>query len=138
MDYRASRRTAAARLHGGRSRMDRRQSVHLSRCGENARARVDARVDHPAGHHPHARVSAGQRVAAGRTRMNVAVFGLWHLGTVTAACLAEAGHDVTGLDPDRSTIDRLSAGTPPLFEPGLEDLVKRGIAAGRLRFTTDV
>jgi UDPglucose 6-dehydrogenase len=69
--------------------------------------------------------------------MNVAVFGLWHLGTVMAACLAEAGHDVTGLDPDRSTIDRLSAGTPPLFEPGLEDLVRRGLTRGALRFTTD-
>jgi UDPglucose 6-dehydrogenase len=70
--------------------------------------------------------------------VNVCVLGLWHLGTVTAACLAQAGHEVTGLDFDASVIDGLSAGRPPVFEPGLEDLVKAGLAAGRLRFTTDV
>jgi UDPglucose 6-dehydrogenase len=70
--------------------------------------------------------------------MKVCVSGLWHLGTVTAACLASAGHDVTGLDPDPGVIERLGRGTPPLFEPGLEDLVKSGLASGRLRFTTNV
>ena len=69
--------------------------------------------------------------------MKVCVSGLWHLGSVTAACLASAGHDVTGLDPDPNVIERLGRGTPPLFEPGLEDLVKSGLASGRLRFTTD-
>jgi len=69
--------------------------------------------------------------------MKVCVFGLWHLGTVTAACLAAAGHDVIGLDADAAVVERLSRGTPPLFEPGLEDLVKSGLAAGRLRFTGD-
>jgi UDPglucose 6-dehydrogenase len=68
----------------------------------------------------------------------VCVLGLWHLGTVTAACLASGGHDVTGLDFDAATIEHLQGGQPPLFEPGLEDLVKRGLAEGRLRFTTDV
>jgi UDPglucose 6-dehydrogenase len=69
--------------------------------------------------------------------MKVCVFGLWHLGTVTAACLASRGHDVTGVDPDPSVIDRLAHGTPPLYEPGLEDLVKSGLASGQLRFTSD-
>ena len=70
--------------------------------------------------------------------MKVCVLGLWHLGTVTAACLAAAGHDVTGLDFDASVIENLAGGKPPLFEPGLEDLVKSGLASGRLSFTTDV
>lgn len=69
--------------------------------------------------------------------MKVCVYGLWHLGTVTAACLASGGHDVTGLDPDARTIDALQGGKPPLFEPGLEDLVKQGLAQGRLRVTAD-
>ncbi|MEO8257181.1 MAG: nucleotide sugar dehydrogenase [Acidobacteriota bacterium] len=68
--------------------------------------------------------------------MNVCVVGLWHLGTVTAACLAAGGHDVTGLDFEPEVIGRLSAGSAPLFEPGLEDLVRSGLAAGALRFTT--
>jgi UDPglucose 6-dehydrogenase len=61
---------------------------------------------------------------------------MWHLGCVTAACLASRGHDVIGLDFDRATIDALSAGTPPLLEPGLEGLIESGLAAGNLRFTT--
>jgi UDPglucose 6-dehydrogenase len=69
--------------------------------------------------------------------MKVCVFGLWHLGTVTAACLASGGHDVTGLDNAAGVVDGLARGTPPLFEPGLEDLVKSGLAAGRLRFASD-
>ena len=70
--------------------------------------------------------------------MKVCVLGLWHLGTVTAACLASVGHDVIGLDFDPAVVAGLAAGRPPLFEPGLEDLVKAGFASGRLRFTTDV
>ncbi len=70
--------------------------------------------------------------------MKVCVLGLWHLGTVTAACLASGGHAVVGLDFDAPTIHKLQAGQPPLFEPGLEELVKRGLAEGRLRFTTDI
>ena len=69
--------------------------------------------------------------------MKVAVVGLWHLGTVTAACLASAGHEVVGLDSDPAVVAGLAAGQPPLFEPGLDDLVKAGLASGRLRFTHD-
>jgi UDPglucose 6-dehydrogenase len=56
---------------------------------------------------------------------------------VTAACLASVGHDVTGLDFDPDLVAGLTVGTPPLFEPGVEDLVKAGLASGLLRFTTD-
>jgi UDPglucose 6-dehydrogenase len=70
--------------------------------------------------------------------MRVCVFGLWHLGCVTAACLARAGHDVIGLDPDASVIGRLQQGEPPIFEPQLADLVAQGLAAGKLRFTANL
>jgi UDPglucose 6-dehydrogenase len=68
--------------------------------------------------------------------MKVCVLGLWHLGTVTAACLAAGGHNVTGLDFEPAVVANLTDGTPPLFEPGLEGLVRAGLAAGRLTFTT--
>ncbi len=70
--------------------------------------------------------------------MKVCVLGLWHLGTVTAACLASAGHEVVGLDFNAATVQQLQAGQPPLFEPGLEELVKHGIAHDLLHFTTDI
>ncbi|MEO6774644.1 MAG: nucleotide sugar dehydrogenase, partial [Kofleriaceae bacterium] len=68
--------------------------------------------------------------------MNVCVQGLWHLGSVTAACLAEAGHHVIGLDHDPATIAGLRAGTAPIAEPGLDAMLERH--AKRLQFTTDV
>src|SRR4051794_3059192 len=98
---------------------------------------MEAEADHPARHHQDARVSPGQFLAARPARMNVCVAGLWHLGSVTAACLASGGHHVVGLDSDDAVVAGLNAGTPPLFEPGLEALVKNGIASGRLRFTSD-
>jgi UDPglucose 6-dehydrogenase len=69
--------------------------------------------------------------------MRICVFGLWHLGSVTAACLAQAGHEVVGLDPDPQNIARLRRGEPPLFEPGLKDLIATGLSSSRLRFETD-
>ncbi len=69
--------------------------------------------------------------------MKVAVAGLWHLGTVTAACLAEAGHEVVGVDPDGAVVSGLQAGRLPVAEPGLAELTAKHVAAGRLRFTTD-
>jgi UDPglucose 6-dehydrogenase len=69
--------------------------------------------------------------------MKIAVMGLWHLGTVTAACLAHAGHTVVGLDFDEETIKKLNGGAPPLFEPGLEELLKDGLKNGNLSFTLD-
>ena len=70
--------------------------------------------------------------------MKVCVFGLWHLGTVTAACLAAAGHQVVGLDFDREIVKRLRQGHPPVFEPGLEELVKKGLEKERLLFTDNI
>lgn len=70
--------------------------------------------------------------------MRICVLGLWHLGTVTAACLASRGHQVVGLDFDENVIMGLAIGQPPLFEPGLQVLVGSGLSAGHLRFTTDI
>lgn len=69
--------------------------------------------------------------------MRVCVYGLWHLGTVTAACLAHAGHDVVGLDDAGEALRDLASGISPLFEPGLRELVEDGLAVGRLRITAD-
>jgi UDPglucose 6-dehydrogenase len=68
--------------------------------------------------------------------MKITVLGLWHLGTVTAACCARH-FQVTGLDFDANTIAGLQAGRAPLLEPGLNELLAAGLAAGRLAFTTD-
>lgn len=67
--------------------------------------------------------------------MKVCVQGLWHLGSVTAACMASVGHQVLGLDADKKSIDSLSRGKAPLFEPGLDDLLQAGIKKGALVFT---
>lgn len=69
--------------------------------------------------------------------MKVCVLGLWHLGTVTATCLASGGHHVIGLDFEEAVITNLKNGKPPLFEPGLEDLVKKGLETGALDFSTN-
>ena len=69
--------------------------------------------------------------------LRVAVFGLWHLGSVTAACLAAAGHQVTALDLDSDVVGRLRDGHAPLHEPGLDALIAEGLQAGRLTITQD-
>ncbi|HUC85071.1 MAG TPA: nucleotide sugar dehydrogenase [Candidatus Acidoferrales bacterium] len=68
--------------------------------------------------------------------MNICVLGLWHLGAVTAACCAKHFR-VVGLDFDASNIQRLNSGLAPLLEPGLNELLRAGLAAGRLAFTSD-
>ena len=55
----------------------------------------------------------------------IGVVGLWHLGCVTAACLAEAGNDVLGVDPDAAVVEELVKGRPPVSEPGLAELMAR-------------
>jgi UDPglucose 6-dehydrogenase len=67
----------------------------------------------------------------------VGVIGLWHLGSVTAACLAEAGSDVVGVDPDTALVNALAGGRAPVSEPGLNELIASPTRAGRLRFSTD-
>jgi UDPglucose 6-dehydrogenase len=69
--------------------------------------------------------------------MNVAVVGLWHLGTVTAACVADAGVPTIGFDDNHDVIAKLNAGEPPLYEPDLAELMQRGLACGKLSFTTE-
>jgi len=69
--------------------------------------------------------------------MNVTVMGAGYVGLVSAACLAEVGHDVLCMDVDLATVDRLQAGDLPIWEPGLADLVRRNVAARRLRWTSD-
>jgi len=68
--------------------------------------------------------------------MNITVLGLWHLGSVTAACCARHFR-VTGLDFDPANIQRLNAGQAPLLEPGLNELIAAGLTRKSLSFTTD-
>lgn len=68
--------------------------------------------------------------------VSIAVAGMWHLGSVTAACLASAGHRVVGIDEDSSVIEKLGHGIPPVAEPGLAEMIAAELAAGRLRFST--
>ena len=67
--------------------------------------------------------------------MNVVVVGAGYVGLVTAACLAESGNRVVGVDHDQARIGLLLAGGVPIYEPGLEDMVQRNLQAGRLTFT---
>lgn len=69
--------------------------------------------------------------------MRVAIFGTGYVGLVTGTCLAEVGHDVVCIDVDAAKIDGLNQGVVPIYEPGLEPMVRANHAAGRLRFTTD-
>lgn len=66
----------------------------------------------------------------------IAVFGTGYLGATHAACMAELGHDVLGVDVDEAKLAKLAAGELPFFEPGLPEVLRRNIEAGRLRFTT--
>ena len=68
--------------------------------------------------------------------MKITVLGLWHLGSVTAACLARH-HRVTGLDFDEAVLTNLRAGRAPLHEPGLDALLAAGLASGQLDFSSE-
>ena len=70
--------------------------------------------------------------------MKITMVGTGYVGLVSGACLADAGNDVICLDVDPKKIATLEAGGIPIHEPGLEDIVRRNVAAGRLHFTTDV
>ncbi|MFC6011345.1 UDP-glucose dehydrogenase family protein [Nocardia lasii] len=69
--------------------------------------------------------------------MRCTVFGTGYLGATHAACMAELGHDVVGVDVDPGKVAKLADGVVPFYEPGLEEVLQRNLAAGRLRFTTD-
>ena len=69
--------------------------------------------------------------------MRVAIFGTGYVGLVTGTCLAEVGHEVLCVDIDQAKVQGLRNGIIPIYEPGLEPMVKANHATGRLRFTTD-
>ncbi|CAN0619161.1 UDP-glucose 6-dehydrogenase [Burkholderia multivorans] len=70
--------------------------------------------------------------------MKITIIGTGYVGLVTGACLAEIGHDVFCLDVDPRKIDILNDGGMPIHEPGLQEIITRNCAAGRLRFSTDI
>ena len=76
-----------------------------------------------------------QREGAG---MRIAMIGTGYVGLVSGACFSDFGHDVICVDKDAAKIDRLKRGETPIFEPGLEALITKNAAAGRLSFTTDL
>ncbi|MDN5865158.1 MAG: nucleotide sugar dehydrogenase [Gammaproteobacteria bacterium] len=68
--------------------------------------------------------------------MKISVYGLGYVGSVSAAKLAEAGHDVVGVDVNRDKIDTINHGEAPIIEPGLAQLIRKGVTSGRLRATS--
>lgn len=70
--------------------------------------------------------------------MKVSVYGSGYVGLVQAACLSDVGHQVICLDIDPNKINKLSSGEVPIYEPGLEDIVKRNMIEGRLKFSADL
>ena len=69
--------------------------------------------------------------------MKVSVFGSGYVGLVAGACFAESGNEVICVDIDREKIDQLNNGIIPIYEPGLEEMIKRNLKQKRISFTTD-
>src|SRR5215469_2943562 len=69
------------------------------------------------------------------SKRDVAIFGLGYVGCVTAACLAELGHRVVGVDRDVRKVQSISECRAPFYEPGLEEIVRNAVHSGRLRAT---
>jgi len=66
------------------------------------------------------------------------VIGCGYLGAVHAACMAQLGHEVTGIDVDVPKVELLASGHTPFFEPGFEEVLQSALASGRLSFTADM
>jgi len=69
--------------------------------------------------------------------MNICVIGTGYVGIVTTVVFADFGNNVWGLDVDKAKIERIKKGIPPIHEPGLEEILKKGLKSGRLKFTSD-
>src|SRR5258706_7584177 len=67
--------------------------------------------------------------------MKLTIIGTGYVGLVTGTCFAEVGHEVVCVDRDEAKVKLLQAGGMPVYEPGLEELVKKNVSAGRLSFT---
>jgi GDP-mannose 6-dehydrogenase len=83
-------------------------------------------------------VSVNQAGFAGfMASMDIAIFGLGYVGAVSAACLSQAGHSVVGVDSNEAKTELINAGRSPVVERGVEEMIARAVATGRLRATTD-
>ena len=70
--------------------------------------------------------------------MRISVVGTGYLGAVHAACMAELGHEVLGMDTDARRIAALANGRAPFYEPGLSDILVSTVSSGKLRFSTSL
>ena len=69
--------------------------------------------------------------------MHITIFGAGYVGLTAAACFADAGHQVICVESDPERLDLLQAGQSPIYEPGMDEMLARNLAEGRLRFTAD-
>lgn len=79
-------------------------------------------------------MASGERMGAGGSILKIAVLGLWHLGSVTTACLADSGYRVNAWDPDSVLLGQIKKGKLPVQEPGLLEAIKKGISSEKIRF----
>src|SRR4051812_6555475 len=99
---------------------------------------MEAEADDPRRRNANGRLAIAKSLGVRAAPMKLAVFGLWHLGSVTAACAAAARIPTIAIDLDKERAEKLSAGEPPLYEPGLAELIQSGLALGNLAFGSDI